>query len=89
MAAFFRMRGRQTIIHSMILFASTFSTRPLLAQTAPTSPDRPWHSAQERELATEARLLSESRLGIQPDRTYPLAELIDLAEAHNPETRVA
>jgi outer membrane protein TolC len=27
--------------------------------------------------------------GIEPDRTYSLAELIDVAEAHNPETRVA
>jgi outer membrane protein TolC len=89
MAAFFAMRGRQNIFHSIILLASTFSARPLLAQTAPFSPDRPWHSAQEREIASEAARLSESRLGIEPDRTYSLAELIDLAEAHNPETRVA
>jgi outer membrane protein len=83
------MRGRQSIFHGMILFASTFTARPLLAQTAPISPDRPWHSAQEREIAGEAMRFSESRLGIEPDRTYSLAELIDLAEAHNPDTRVA
>jgi outer membrane protein len=89
MAAFFAMRGRQSIFHGIILFASTFSVRPLVAQTAPISPDRPWHSAEEREIASEAAGLSESRLGIEPDRTYSLAELIDLAEAHNPDTRVA
>jgi len=89
MAAFFAMRGRQSIFHGIILFASTFTARPLLAQTAPISSDRPWHSAEEREIASEATRLSESRLGIEPDRTYSLAELVDLAEAHNPATRVA
>jgi outer membrane protein len=82
---------------AIILFASTFSARPLLAQTAPISPDRPWHSAEEREIASEAtrlpstrpNALSDCRLGIETGRTYSLAELIDLAEAHNPETRVA
>ena len=29
------------------------------------------------------------RLPIEPDKAYSLPELIDLAEAHNPETRVA
>src|SRR5579862_1586042 len=89
MAAFFAMRGRRSIFHGIILFASTFSAGLLLAQTAPILPNRPWHSAEEREIASEATRFSESRLGIEPDRTYSLAELIDLAEAHNPETRVA
>jgi outer membrane protein len=83
------MRGRQSIFHGMILFASAFTAWPLFAQTAPISPDRPWRSAEAREIASEVIRLSESRLGIEADRTYSLAELIDLAEAHNPETRVA
>jgi outer membrane protein TolC len=89
MAAFFATRGRQSVFPRMILWASTFAAAPLAAQTAPLSPDRPWHSAEEREIAGEAARLRESRLGIEPDRTYSLAELVDLAEAHNPETRVA
>ena len=76
MAAFFAMRRRQSIFYGIILFASTFRARPLLAQTAPISPDRSWHSAEEREIASEATGLGESRLGIEPDRTYSLAELI-------------
>jgi outer membrane protein len=88
MAAFCATRGRH-IFYGIILFAGIVAARPSLAQTAPISPDRPWHSAQEREIASEATSLSESRLGIEPDRTYSLAELIDLAEAHNPETRIA
>jgi hypothetical protein len=89
MTAFFAMGGGRSVFYGMILFASTFTARPSLAQTAPVSPDRPWHSAEEREIAGEATHLGASRLGIEPDRTYSLAELIDLAEAHNPETRVA
>ena len=61
----------------------------LFAQSPPTSPDRPWHSAEEQQIITEARHFHQPASGIEPDRIYSLAELIDLAEAHNPETRVA
>ena len=83
------MRDRLVTFRGIILVASTLGTGTVLAQTAPISADRPWHSAEEREIASDATRLSESRLGIEPDRTYSLAELIDLAESHNPETRVA
>src|SRR5689334_7065662 len=38
---------------------------------------------------SDLRHLQPPGLRIEVDRTYSLAELIDLAEAHNPETRVA
>src|SRR5580693_5825799 len=60
-----------------------------LAQTVPVSPDRPWHSPEQRQAADEGRQLPRTQLPIDQDKAYPLAELIDLAEAHNPETRVA
>jgi outer membrane protein len=59
------------------------------AQTAPLSPDRPWHDKQEQQIESDVSHFRESRFSIDSDRTYALAELIDLAEAHNPETRVA
>jgi outer membrane protein TolC len=59
------------------------------AQSPPASPVRPWHSPEERQIITEARRLLSPPLGIDPARVYSLAELIDLAETHNPETRVA
>src|SRR5580693_7809091 len=68
----------------VVLFANC-----ALAQTVPVSPDRPWHSPEERQAADEGRQLPRTQLPIEPDKAYPLAELIDLAEAHNPETRVA
>lgn len=40
-------------------------------------------------MVTEAQRYLSPPLHIGPDRTYSLAELIDLAEAHNPETKVA
>jgi outer membrane protein TolC len=60
-----------------------------LAQSAPTSADRPWHSRQEEPIADATRKLRELRFEIDPTQTYSLTELIDLAERHNPETRFA
>src|SRR5262249_2286154 len=50
---------------------------------------RPWHSAGERQIATESRRYLSPPLRMAPDRVYSLAELIDLAESYNPETRAA
>jgi outer membrane protein len=61
----------------------------VFAQSPPVSPDRPWHSNEERQITTDARRISTSRPRVEPDRVYSLAHLIDLAEAYNPETRVA
>jgi len=62
---------------------------PTFGQSPPPSPDRPWHSYEERRIITETRRSPRSTLKVESDRVYSLAELIDLAEAHNPETRVA
>jgi len=61
----------------------------VLAQTAPASPDHPWHFPGERQMEDDAKHFRQSRLSIEPDRTYSLAELVDFAERNNPETRVA
>jgi outer membrane protein TolC len=58
-------------------------------QSPPASPERPWHSQRERQIVTEAQRDLSPPLHIAPDRTFSLDELIDLAEAHNPETKVA
>jgi len=59
------------------------------AQSPPVSPDRPWHSPDERQVVTDARSFHSPAFRTEPERVYSLAELIDLAEDHNPETRVA
>jgi len=43
--------------------------------------------AQALEKESTAR--PKGRISLAPDRTYTLAELIDVGEQHNPETRVA
>jgi outer membrane protein len=60
----------------------------VFAQSAPVSPDHPWHSSGEEQIEELAHGLPEPGLGIDPSRIYSLAELVNLAEAHNPETRV-
>jgi outer membrane protein TolC len=62
---------------------------PLMAQSPPPTPTRPFHSPEERQIANDAKRLHLPPPRIEPDKIYSLAELIDLAESHNPETRVA
>ena len=64
------------------------STRTVPAQTAPVSPDHPWHTSAELKIEADARKIPDLRTNIDSTRTYALAELVDLAEAHNPATRV-
>ena len=61
---------------------------PVCAQRPPSTPDRPWHSAEERQVANDGRRFHQAPFRIESDRVYSLPELIDLAESHNPETRV-
>jgi hypothetical protein len=57
---------------------------PLFAQTPPGSPDRPWHSSGEPRMTYEGKRVRQLDLPIEAGKAYSLAELIDLAEAHNP-----
>jgi outer membrane protein len=70
----------------LVMLACASST---LAQSVPVSPDHPWHGIEERRIEADARNFAASRFRIDSDKTYSLAELVDLAESHNPETRVA
>lgn len=63
-------------------------TRSVPAQSAPVSPDHPWHTSSDLKIEEDARKIPDLRFNIDSTRTYALAELIDLAEAHNPATRV-
>jgi len=63
--------------------------RPIWSQTAPPAPDQPWHSPAEMRIERGAGQTPPKSFAVDAVRTYSLAELIDLAEAHNPETRQA
>jgi len=64
-------------------------TSRLFAQAPPPTPLRPWHTPDEQQIIRDAQRVPLPPLRIEPDRIYSLAELIDVAESFNPETRVA
>ena len=66
-----------------------FTAGPVCGQNVPPSPERAWYSSSSRQVANDAKHIAGPGYAIDPDQTYSLAQLIDLAEAHNPETRVA
>lgn len=84
------MRGKAA---AAILLLCPLVFRQSRAQTAPPSPDHAWHSGSEKQILEESGHLRDSRssadspYAIDPQRFYSLAELVDLAETHNPETR--
>ncbi len=59
------------------------------AQDAPSSPDKPWQSDRAAQFARQLKSSAESACSLDPSHVYTLAELVDLAESHNPQTRVA
>src|SRR5258708_12589748 len=72
------------VLFVFLLFASR-----ALGQSAPVSPDQPWHASDERKIEADAKNLRDSRFNVDPGKTNSLAELVNLAEAHNPQTRLA
>jgi outer membrane protein len=59
------------------------------SQCAPAVPNKAWHSAQEGPIEREAQHILRKDFAVSSTTSYSLAELIDLAEAHNPETHLA
>jgi len=76
------------LVRSAILLLLVPHACHALPQVSPTSPDQPWHGSGEQSIESDAKNLREPRFNPDPAKTYSLAELIDLAEAHNPETHV-
>ncbi len=59
------------------------------AQTLPPSPDRPWKTAPSAPIESLIKKNPYLQTTIDPNQVYTLVTLIDLAESHNPATRVA
>ena len=77
------IRTQTVIVVLIFTYATAF------AQVAPVSADRPWHGSELQQLEVDARRFRESRFSVEPNKVYSLPELIDLAEAHHPDTRIA
>src|SRR6266550_8828823 len=84
--------SKQTLLlhrMSMIAFVDLLLASSVLGQTVPASPEHPWHGSAERNIQAYAKNVTDSRFALDQSKTYSLAELIDLAQAHNPATRAA
>jgi len=79
----------RSLLMTTIVLITVPTASSALPQAAPRSPDHPWHGPMEREIEANANAVREGMFSIDQTKTYTLAELIDLAESHNPETRVA
>ena len=71
-----------------VLLLLLLFSRTVPAQSAPVSADHPWHAPAEFSVEADARRIPDLQFHIDSTKTYGLAELIALAEAHNPATRV-
>jgi outer membrane protein len=70
-------------------FAVAAQPAPVMAQSAPPAPDAVWQTRDAQSLKQELGALPDESAKLDSTKTYTLAELIDVAEMHNPETRVA
>jgi outer membrane protein len=61
----------------------------LIAQGTPPTPDVDWQPRGAQAVNKDSVGRPQDQTSLIPDKPYTLAELIDLAEQHNPETRVA
>src|SRR5713226_7704521 len=84
-----RLSVSRTVVRATIILILSHGANLAVAQRAPVSPDHPWHGLGEARIEADARNLAEPGLNFDQEKTYSLPELIDLAESHNPETRVA
>lgn len=87
-----RKRGCETKQFARWLIALIIPVAHLAAQTAPSSPDRPWSPSDSRQAQTIRNSMNfpgRKQDSLETDKVYSLAELVAFAEAHNPETRAA
>lgn len=78
----------RTVELGIVLLCLVLASRGL-SQSAPVSPDHPWHSTAEMEVKRDSQRMHGHQFAVDSSATYSLAELVDLAESHNPDTRAA
>src|SRR3984957_4346740 len=76
-------------IQSVLVLSVLTNAGCAFSQSAPASPDHPWRSSQEQQIARDAQAIRNPTVSIDATKTYPLGELIDYAESPHPVTRVA
>lgn len=74
---------------TIALLSSAAHFARLIAQNAPPTSSAVWQPKGVQTLERESAVTPRGSIRLESDKTYTLAELIDLAQSHNPETRVA
>jgi outer membrane protein TolC len=74
---------------TIALVSSAAHSALLTAQGAPPTPGAVWQPKDAQTLKGQSANRPNDSVKLAPENIYALAELIDLAERHNPETRVA
>src|SRR5579863_3050558 len=83
-----RMTTTGWIMTIAILASAVLQVR-LSAQGAPPASGAVWQPKGVQTLEHELTVRPHEDVDLVPDKIYTLAELIDMAQQHNPETRVA
>src|SRR5271168_1451527 len=76
---------KRSLANSVTMLSILLAAGSAGAQRAPASSSQPWQST----LSVPAPARSAPLVVPDPGKTYALAELVNLAEQNNPETRVA
>jgi outer membrane protein TolC len=76
-------------LRASILFLVLCDAASISAQTVAPSPVRAWNPASAQPIRQDAKGIRGWPFALDSSRIWSLAELIDVAEEHNPETRVA
>jgi len=85
-----RQSTMRILASTAILVASFLCSTCAFGQSAPSSPNHPWHApTAEQKLEVDAKGVPHPELRLDSTKTYSLSELVDLAESHNPQTRLA
>jgi outer membrane protein TolC len=74
------------LVPLFVLLCGTFSCS---AQKAPSVPDVLWQAPPPAKLSQKLHAPSTQTYAVPPEKVYTLADLVDLAEQHNPQTRFA
>lgn len=75
-------------VSTILLFGLLWGAVHAAAQGVAANPSQPFRPS-DRERSAVARALRAPETKLEANRLYTLPELIDLAEEHNPETRIA
>jgi outer membrane protein len=76
-------------LKTIVLLACSALPTWLIAQSAPPAPGAVWQPKGTQKLDKDLAAKPGNPVSLDAEKAYTLAELVDLAEQHNPETRVA